>query len=275
MKGGAVRDGSTACDGPASRGGRRALRSRWWAASLAAGWPFPSDWDAEAVEEVCAAVVAGEQLADVLAGLGAARAAAGVGLRSALQDVAALHAVSADERAGPAPADPDGVPSWMVRALSVGWSEALLAQVVGGEVRDPLTGLATAGYLGGRLAEVQRAARVRGRAVSESHALVVFSLDPCSGPVRSPGMVLVGDVLGAVFCGGETAALVRPSAAAVLAPREPGLRPRCELALARIRHRFAADGSLGAAQVTAWEAEFPADPFRLLDQLAPATRPAE
>lgn len=269
-----MRDGLAACDEPARRGGRRALRSRWWAASLAAGWPFPSDWAAEPVEEVCVAVVDGERLDDALVRLGAARAEAGVGLRSALQDLAALHAASADGNAGAVVADPDRVPSWMVRAISVGWSEALLAQVVGGEVRDPLTGLATTAYLGGRLAEVFRAAEVCGRAVAETYALMVFSITPVVGQARSMAMVLLADVLGAVFCGGETAALLRPSAAVLLAPRDPGLRPRCELALARVRHRFAADEALAGAQVTAREVDFPADPFRLRD-LDPQVHPAE
>lgn len=270
-----MRDGLAACDGPVCRGSRRALRSRWRAASLAAGWPFPSDWAAESVDEICVAVVDGEQLYDVLVRLGAARAEAGVGLRSALQDLAALHAVTVDEQAGAVVADPDRVPSWMVRAVSVGWSEALLAQVVGGEVRDPLTGLATTAYLGGRLAEVFRAAEAYGRTVAESHALIVFSLTPARGQAGSLGMVLVADVLGAVFCGGETAALLRSSAAALLAPRDPGLRPRCELALARIRHRFDADAALAGAQVTAREVDFPADPFGLGDHVGPLTHPAE
>lgn len=270
-----MRDGLTARDGSARRGSHRALRSRWRAASLAAGWPFPSDWEAEAVEEVCTTIVDDEQLDDVLGRLGAARAEAGVGLRSALQDLAALHAAVADGHSGLVSADPERVPSWMVRAVSVGWSEALLAQVVGGEVRDPLTGLATTAYLRGRLAEVYRAAQVRGQAVAESHALVVFSLLPAAGQARSLGMVLVADVLGAVFRGGETAALLRSSAAALLAPREPGLRPRCELAQARIRHRLAADEALAGAQVVAREVDFPPDPFRLRDHLDQMAHPVE
>ena len=37
-------------------GAERAVLARWRTASLTAGWPFPSDWSAPAVAEVCRAV---------------------------------------------------------------------------------------------------------------------------------------------------------------------------------------------------------------------------
>ncbi|MCG8920786.1 GGDEF domain-containing protein, partial [Actinokineospora sp. PR83] len=57
--------------------GAAALRSRWRAASLAAGWRYPSDWATAEVDAVCRAAAAGADLAAPLAALGRARAHGG------------------------------------------------------------------------------------------------------------------------------------------------------------------------------------------------------
>lgn len=239
------REWSLRC-GSTAREQQRSLRSRWRTASLAAGWPFPSDWASEAVEEVCAAVVAHEDLAGPLGQLGASRAEAGVGLSGTLQDLAALHAVSAGHHDGLVSADPDAVPTSMVRATVLGWADVLARLSAAQEVEDPLTGLTTVGYLRTRLGEVYRAARAHGRQASDEHVLVTVSLDlPADCYSRSMAMVLIADALRTVFNGGETASLLRSASAVVLAARDRALPARCTRAHGMIRHRLAADPALG------------------------------
>ncbi|QIZ34578.1 hypothetical protein FDZ84_07305 [Saccharopolyspora sp. ASAGF58] len=233
------------CDEMTDEGRRRALRSRWRTASLAAGWPFPSDWASDAVDAVCSAVVAEEDLADPLADLGASRAEAGVGLAGTLQDLAALHAVSEGEHDGLVSADPDAVPAAMVRATALGWSDVVARMSVGREVEDPLTGLTTAGYLRTRLHEVYRAARVEGRAAGDGHALVTVSLAVNADDYpQMMAMVLIADALRIVFDGGETTSLLRSATAVVLASRDRLLPARCLQARWTIQHRLAADPAL-------------------------------
>ncbi|WP_433870029.1 hypothetical protein [Saccharopolyspora sp. CA-218241] len=262
--------------GAALPAGSGALRSRWRAASLAAGWPFPGDWPGGAVDAVCAAVVTGAGgLVPLLADLGAARAEAGVGLAGALDDLAAFHAASAP--GAPAGLDLDAVPNWMVRALALGWAEVTARHAIGREVRDPLTGLATPGYLRTRLHEVYRWARAAGRTPADEHALITVSLrvpDHGHGYPRSMGMVLVAEVLRAVFDAGETVALLRASTAAVLAPRDRTLGVRC----ARVRHlaerKLAADPALRVPRpdpVSVSLEALPAEPDQACAMLAALT----
>ncbi|MCI2422202.1 hypothetical protein MOQ72_32700 [Saccharopolyspora sp. K220] len=249
------------CDATTTRGLRRTLRYRWRTASLAAGWPFPSDWSSSAVDAVCAAVVTGDDLADPLAELGAARAEAGVGLAGTLQDLAALHAVSSGAHDGLVSADPDAVPTAMVRITALGWSDVVTRLSIGREVEDPLTGLNTASYLRTRLHEVYRAARVEGRTAGEGHALITFSLRAApDGYPRMMAMVLVADVLRAVFDGGETVALLRSTTAAVLATRDRVVPARCLRVRSMIGHRLAADPALhGCGEVHLREESLPPD----------------
>ncbi|GAA4859984.1 hypothetical protein [Saccharopolyspora rosea] len=257
-----MRDWPLRCD--VTTGGRgRALRSRWRTASLAAGWPFPSDWDSPAVDAVCSAVTAGADVGSHLAELGAARAEAGVGLAGTLQDLAALHAVSTGEHDGLVSADPDAVPASMLRTTALGWAEVLSRQAVDREVEDPLTGLTTAGYLRTRLHELYREAGAVGRDPDAEHALVLVSLripDDGYGYPRMLAMVLAADVLRSVFAAGETTSLVRPTTAAVLARRGPGLTDRCRRAQRLILGRLADDPSLPVSgAVDVHERRLPAD----------------
>ena len=242
------REWTRACDGGLVQGRTRALRSRWRTASLAAGWPFPSDWASAAVDRVCHAVVTGGDLAERLADLGAARAEAGVGLAGTLQDLAALHAVCTGGNDGLVSADPDAVPADMIRTIALGWSDVIARMAVGREVEDPLTGLTTLSYLRTRLHEVYRAARSRGRTAHEDFTLVTVLLDVsddgAGGYSRMMAMVLAADVLRTVFDAGETVSLVRPSAAAVLARRDDALPVRCAQVRWMIAQRLADDPGL-------------------------------
>lgn len=226
----------------------RALRMRWRTASLAAGWPFPSDWGVRAVDAVCRAVAVGEDLTEPLGRLGAARAEAGVGLAGALLDVAALHAVSTDEGTdGLVSPDQDAVPAWLLRPVALGWADVQAEYTVGREVQDPLTGLTTVSYLRTRLHEVYRGAFAAGRPVDSDHVLITVSLDispETGGYPLMMAMVLAADVLRDVFDSGETVSLLRSDTAAVLAPREPCLEARCDRVRALVHGRIAADPAL-------------------------------
>lgn len=240
-------DGTGACVGGAPRGAHRTLRSRWRTASLAAGWPFPSDWDSEAVDRMCRAVVAGRVPDSALEELGAARARAGVGLPGALQDLAALHAVSTSGHDGLVSADPDAVPCRLVRATALGWAEVIAQQAVEREVEDPLTGLTTATYLRTRLREVYRAAHRRRKAPDAEYSLLTVTLttgQEAQGYSRVMAMVLAADVLRSVFDSGETLSLLRESTAAVLAARDDSLGERCERVRRSTAQRLDADQAL-------------------------------
>ncbi|MFB9570568.1 hypothetical protein ACFFRS_26690 [Saccharopolyspora hordei] len=237
-----------------AQGRERALRSRWRTASLAAGWPFPSDWASEAVDAVCAAVVAEEDLAHPLAELGAARAEAGVGLAGTLQDLAALHAVATGTHDGLVSADPDAVPTALVRPTALGWADVVARLSAGHEVEDPLTGLTTAGYLRTRLHEVYREAESGGRPAGEDFTLLAVSLDaPADGYPRMMAMVLVADVLRTVFDASETASLLRSATAAVLTRRARHLPARCLRARRMVERRLAADTALRACREARFE----------------------
>lgn len=236
---------SLRCDSSMAPTLRRAVRSRWRTASLAAGWPFPGDWEVPAVDAVCAAVVSGDDLSDSLAELGASRAESGVGLAGTLQDLAALHAVAGEDSDGLVSADPDAVPASLIRITALGWADAVSGMSVGREVEDPLTGLNTAGYLRTRLHEVYREASSRGSTADEDYALTTVGLGVSTdGYPRMVAMVLIADVLRAVFDSGETSALLRAATATVLAPRTPQLPARCQQARRMIEHRLAADPAL-------------------------------
>ncbi|MBB5155130.1 hypothetical protein [Saccharopolyspora phatthalungensis] len=265
-----MREWSLRCDATTAQAQRRALRSRWRTASLAAGWPFPSDWGADVVDAVCAAVIAGDDLAEPLAELGASRAEAGVGLAATLQDVAALHAVSAGEHDGLVFADPDAVPTAILRTTALGWAEVMARLSGGREVEDPLTGLTTASYLRTRLREVYRAARAEGRRAGDGHVLVTVSLGVTpDGYARMMAMVLIADALRTVFDGGETTSLLRSATAAVLAARDRLLPARCLKARWMIQHRLAADPALrGCQSVQLREELLPADHGEACDLLA-------
>lgn len=215
--------------------GPRVLKSRWRAATLAAGWAFPADWPSAAVDEVCRAVLDPVDPCPALAGLGAARAEAGVGLAETLLDLAALHAVLA-EGAG-AVANVDAIPARMLRATALGWADVVLERASTNAAEDPLTGLATGPYLRTRLREVYAAG------AAADHALVLVSLDlsRATGWSRVVARTLLAEALREAFGGGETVATLGPSVAAVLLRRDQRLDQRVAELRALVAARLAVD----------------------------------
>jgi hypothetical protein len=240
---------------PVQRGGPpggcpRALRERWRLATLAAGWPFPGDWELPAVDAVCEAAAEGRDWTPALSLLGRARAASGAGLAETLQDLAALHAVLRHPgNARPAVDDPDTVPTRLVRATAIGWADVTLAEVGMNQVIEPLTGLATAGYLRTRLGEIYRSARAEGRPVGDRHALVLVALDlrRVHGWTRLVPMLLAAEAIREVFDGGQTHAAVGPSVAAVLCRRDHRLPARIRLLRSLVGELLAADPDASSA----------------------------
>ncbi|MGW5052855.1 GGDEF domain-containing protein [Actinokineospora sp. NPDC004072] len=226
----------------------RELRSRWRAASLAAGWRFPSDWGLPEVDEVCLAVVSGRGMAGALDGLGRARARSGAGLDEALGDLAALHAVLESPSVGLVGADPDATPAPLLRVLALAWADAAMGEFGAVAATENLTGLATPEYLRVRLGEVYRAGLRCGVPAADTHVLIVVSVDlsRTAGWPRLMAMALVGDVLREVFDGGESLAVLGPSVAAVLAERGRGLAERAARTRALVAERFAVDPALRA-----------------------------
>lgn len=239
----------------------RALRSRWRTASIASGWRFPTDWAVAEVDLVCEAMLThteGESTGaandtavhDALAKLAKARALAGSGLGETLQDVAALHAVLSvpEHRDGMVAADPDAMPARLLRVTAVAWSDVLVRQLAHTEACDGLTGLANAAYLRARLREVYREAEVLGQNARSRHVLVVVSPDltATTGWSRLAAMVLLADVLRAVFDGGQTLATVGPATMLVLAERDGRLSQRVATARWVAADRLGVDPQLRA-----------------------------
>src|SRR5262249_17515552 len=146
----------------------------------------------------------------------------GAGLAETLQDLAALHAVLRHPgQFRPAVDDSDVVPTRLVRATAVAWTDVTLAEVSANQVIEPLTGLATAGYLRTRLGEVYRSARAAGVPAGARHVfvLVAFDLRRVHGWARLVPMLLAAEAIREVFDGGQTHAALGPSVAAVLCRR--------------------------------------------------------
>jgi hypothetical protein len=123
------------------------LRVDWWRRSSAGGWPEPSDWHHPAVDAVCEQLVEGSDPAAALARLGAVRAAYGATVTECLLDVTALWEAHASEP-----------PTTEVLAAALGgWGEQNAEPAPADVWQDPMTGLATTGYLRGRLDELCRA----------------------------------------------------------------------------------------------------------------------
>lgn len=226
----------------------RALRSRWRTASIASGWRFPTDWAVAEVDQVCEAVLSGTEPDDALVRLGRARALAGSGLGETLQDVAALHAVLTvpEHRDGIVAADPDALPSRLLRVIALAWSDVLVRQIAHAEACDGLTGLASAAYLRARLREIYREGAATGVEVRSRYVLVVMSPDlgHATGWSKLAAMVLLADVLRAVFDGGQTLASVGHTVMVVLAERDDRLSERVASARQVATDRLGVDPQL-------------------------------
>lgn len=224
----------------------RELRSRWRAASLAAGWRFPSDWGVPEVDDVCQSVLSGADVAAALACLGAARARAGAGLEETLADLAALHAVLTADAGGLVVANPDDTPAPLLRTTALAWADAAMGELSAVRACESLTGLGTTEYLRVRLGEVYRAGRRGGFSPADTFVLLVVCVDltRTAGWPRLVAMALVAEVLREVFDGGESLAVLGPSVAAVLAERGRGLAERALETRLRIAERFRVDAAL-------------------------------
>ena len=228
------------------------LRARWRTASIAAGWRFPSDWGLPEVDAVCSSAVCRADLTGALSNLGRARAEAGAGLDETLTDLAALHAVltSPESSSGLIATDPEAAPTPLVRATALAWADASSGELRNAEATENLTSLATQAYLRTRLGEVYRQAERDGSAVPETHSLLAVTLDLSAvlGWSRLMAMVLVADVLREVFDGGESIALLGPSVAVVLAPRDTPFGDRALTAGWQVGERLAADPQLASTR---------------------------
>jgi GGDEF domain-containing protein len=257
---------------------RRALRSRWRTASIATGWRFPADWAIAEVDAVCDAVVEGRSLEDTLVELGRARANAGSGLGETLRDVAALHAVvgGPGHADGMVAADPDALPARLLRVTALAWSDVLVRQLAHTEACDGLTGLANAAYLRVRLREVYRESAADGVPAGARYVLVVVTQDLADTPgwTRLAAMVLLADVLRAVFDGGQTLATVGPNTMVVLTERDGRLSERVAAARWIAADRLGVDPQLRAiAPPSVWLESLPAGhaaACRLVAELAGA-----
>jgi hypothetical protein len=214
------------------------VRQTWRRESLVSGWSRPHDWWVPEVDVLAAALsragtsfttgagrpsvadTAGRLGAAVpaCAGLGQARAEAGVGLGEALDDLAALY------RTLPAGAPP--LPA--VRAFVESWADVWLRVVADAGCVDPLTELASRGYLRARLTELYRAAEQTGEPVPDRYRLVVVTLNAPGRREGRPGWrlllrrVAVAEALREAFPGGETLAAVAPDrAVAIVERRQP------------------------------------------------------
>ncbi|WP_067976051.1 hypothetical protein [Nocardiopsis trehalosi] len=240
-------NGPDVLDGAAVRG----LRARWCRRSRAA-WDTPDDWWTPAVDAVCAAAVAGADLAGACVRLGQARARAGVAIGATLDDFAALCAELG--RLEP--------PLPLVRALAEGWVDGGRSR---DDCRDPLTGLATTAYLRTRLGELYRAAGP-GAAPAARHLLVIVALEGALDPWRRTARAIVlGHELARFFRAGESIAVLSRSRTAVLAAKGPGLAAR----LPRLRADLASGH--GAAL---WCAPLPGTHTEALAFLEEVVRPA-
>lgn len=230
----------------------RDLRTRWRTASIAAGWRFPSDWGLPEVDAVCRSAVRRDDLTGALSDLGRARAEAGAGLDETLTDLAALHAVltSPDGAPGLVATDPDATPTALVRAAALAWADASCELLRGAEATESLTNLTTHAYLSTRLGEVYRQAARDGVPVPESYSLLAVTLDLSRvvGWSRLMAMVLVAEVLREAFDGGESIAVLGPSVAAVLGPRDLAFGHRALTVGWLIGERLSVDPQLSSSR---------------------------
>jgi len=223
----------------------RALRARWRAASLAAGWRFPSDWALPEVDKVCATLLRDASPEIPIAGLARARAAAGAGLSETLTDLAALHAVitTPDAADGLVSPDVDAIPSRLLRVAATAWADVAMDKLGSTEVVDPLTGLPTASYLRTRLRELYGRP---GRQASEDHTLLVVSVDlsEVNGWPRLTAMILIAEALRVVFDGGESIASLGPSTVAAAVPRDGRIANKAVLLRRALHERLSVDDQL-------------------------------
>ncbi|MCP3014984.1 hypothetical protein NGM33_16765 [Nocardiopsis dassonvillei] len=188
----------------------RELRAPWGRRSREAGWDPPESWWTPAVDAVCGAFAAGDDLAGPCGLLGGARARSGVGIGQSLDDLSAFTSVAGWRSPPPV----------LVRALAEGWADAGRGWQT---CQDPLTGLATAEYLRTRLGELYRHTG-GGAPPASGHRLVVVALDPGIDPWRRTArLIVLGHELRGFFTRGESVCLLARGRIAVVAPESADL----------------------------------------------------
>lgn len=118
-------------------------------------------------------------------------------------------------------------------ALSLAWSESVLAYLHGLSCADPLTGLSTHAHIRERITELYRNAvadAIGASSVSRSHALVVTDLGTALDPVSAARrLALLGEAARTVFVGSETIGQIGATKVVVVAPRNERLADRVSL----------------------------------------------
>ncbi|GAA3738546.1 hypothetical protein [Salinactinospora qingdaonensis] len=201
------------------------LRSQWYRHSKRAGWTPADDWWTPAVDDVCEAVVHGADLESPCTRFGHARARMGTTVGAALEDFAALCDVLGWA----------SCPVRPVKAIAEGWAEAICRL---DDCRDPLTGLATPGYLRLRLEEIYAAAA---EPPERTHRLLIVALDGVADPWRRTArLIVLGHELRRFFIHGETLALLNRHRIAALVPLAADLAERIKQLQTRLSGQPAA-----------------------------------
>lgn len=226
------------------------LRVDWWRRSSAAGWPEPSDWHHPAVDAVCELLMEGSDPAAALVRLGAVRAAYGATVTECMLDLTALWQAYA--------AKP---PTTEILATVLGgWGEQNAAPMTADVWQDPMTGLATTGFLRGRLDELCRAG------TSWRHVFVVVEAPRQVAPlIRARRAASLAACLCEAFHQGETLTTLGKTRVAALVRRDD-----VNDGVARLRSAMALrERILTADEVRVWLAEVPQErdfiPLAVLD----------
>ncbi len=181
------------------------LRVDWWRRSSAGGWPEPSDWYHPAVDAVCELLMEGSDPAAALVRLGAVRAAYGATVTECVLDVTALWEAYASQ----APS------TEILTTVLGGWGEQNAAPLTADVWQDPMTGLATTGYLRGRLDELCRAG------TSWRHVFVVVEAPrPVAPLIRARRAASLAACLREAFHQGETLTTLGKTRVAALVRRD-------------------------------------------------------
>jgi hypothetical protein len=226
------------------------LRVDWWRRSSAGGWPEPSDWYHPAVDAVCEQLMEGSDPAAALARLGAVRAAYGATVTECLLDLTALWEAHAS-----APPTTE-----VLAAALTGWGEQNAAPLAADVWQDPMTGLATTGFLRGRLDELCRAG------TSWRYVFVVVEAPRQVAPlVRARRAASLAACLREAFHQGETLTTLGRTRVAALVRRD-----QVDEGVARLRQAMSLrERILVPEEVHVWLAEVPPDrdaiPLTVLD----------
>jgi hypothetical protein len=229
------------------------LRVDWWRRSSAGGWPEPSDWYHPAVDAVCEQLMEGSDPAATLARLGAVRAAYGATVTECLLDVTALWEAHAS-----APPTTE-----VLAAALTGWGEQNAAPLAADVWQDPMTGLATTGFLRGRLDELCRAG------TSWRYVFVVVEAPRQVAPlVRARRAASLAACLREAFHQGETLTTLGRTRVAALVRRD-----QVNDGVARLREALTLrERILAPEEIHVWLAEVPPDrdaiPLTVLDLTA-------